>query len=115
MPNYYVAGIPYSSELYHFGILGQKWGIRRYQNTDGTLTAAGKDRYYKKANKFYKTSEDYSNKAEEARKNLKDTIYKERESKANVAFYKTSIADNASKIDKYNKSGKFMRFFYGKT
>lgn len=33
------------SELRHFGILGQKWGVRRFQNADGTLTAAGKERY----------------------------------------------------------------------
>lgn len=31
--------------LEHHGILGQKWGVRRYQNSDGTLTAAGKKRY----------------------------------------------------------------------
>lgn len=31
--------------LAHHGILGQKWGVRRYQNKDGTLTAAGKKRY----------------------------------------------------------------------
>lgn len=31
--------------LIHFGIKGQKWGIRRYQNEDGTLTEAGKARY----------------------------------------------------------------------
>ncbi len=31
--------------LEHHGILGQKWGIRRYQNRDGTLTAEGKQRY----------------------------------------------------------------------
>lgn len=30
--------------LMHFGIKGQKWGIRRYQNPDGTLTEAGKRR-----------------------------------------------------------------------
>lgn len=33
------------NELYHHGILGQKWGVRRYQNTDGSLTTAGKQRY----------------------------------------------------------------------
>ena len=33
------------NELYHHGIKGQKWGIRRYQNEDGTLTEAGRKRY----------------------------------------------------------------------
>lgn len=34
-----------TDELYHHGILGQKWGIRRFQNKDGSLTPAGKERY----------------------------------------------------------------------
>lgn len=31
--------------LIHYGILGMKWGVRRYQNKDGSLTSAGKKRY----------------------------------------------------------------------
>ena len=50
--------ISYKDELYHHGIKGQKWGVRRFQNEDGSLTAAGKSRYSedsftgRKANKF---------------------------------------------------------------
>ena len=32
-------------ELYHYGVKGMKWGIRKYQNEDGSLTAAGKSKY----------------------------------------------------------------------
>lgn len=35
----------YTTELWHHGIMGMKWGIRRYQNPDGSLTTAGKIRY----------------------------------------------------------------------
>ena len=38
------------NELYHHGIKGQKWGVRRFQNKDGSLTAAGKTRNYNKRN-----------------------------------------------------------------
>jgi len=34
-----------NNELKHYGVLGMKWGVRRYQNKDGTLTNKGKKRY----------------------------------------------------------------------
>lgn len=46
--------ILYDDELYHHGIKGQKWGVRRYQNADGTLTEAGKKRHAKLDKKIEK-------------------------------------------------------------
>ena len=45
MNDYLVYRVKYSNELYHYGVKGQKWGIRRYQNEDGSLTEEGKKRY----------------------------------------------------------------------
>lgn len=50
-------------ELYHHGILGQKWGVRRYQNKDGSLTAEGIKRY-KTDLKFKEKYDKYSAKQE---------------------------------------------------
>lgn len=48
-------------ELCHHGILGQKWGIRRFQNKDGSLTNAGKRRYEEYSDD-YKVSRDIKKK-----------------------------------------------------
>lgn len=42
---YYVAGLPYSDDLYHSGTEGMEWGRRLYQYKDGTLTPLGKIHY----------------------------------------------------------------------
>ena len=49
--------IPHSDYLEHHGIKGQKWGLRRYQNSDGSLTDAGKKRYNKQLAKAFNKHE----------------------------------------------------------
>lgn len=51
MKDIYVGALFSDSYLEHHGILGMKWGVRRFENKDGSLTAAGKKRYGGKKSK----------------------------------------------------------------
>lgn len=71
-------GIHYDSVIEHHGIKGQKWGVRRYQNPDGTLTEQGKRRInevtksydftLKKGTKLYRVSTDSKDPTEDNKK-----------------------------------------------
>lgn len=52
-----------NTELKHWGVKGQKWGVRRYQNKDGTLTPAGQKRYNKEMEKLKAEEKVLKNKA----------------------------------------------------
>ena len=73
------------NELYHHGIKGMKWGVRRYQNKDGSLTSAGK----KQALRRQKDINKQANKAE-SRSNLT----RERTIPAGTKMYRTSVNPN---------------------
>lgn len=61
MSNWYIASEENEKALIHHGIKDQKWGIRRYQHEDGSLTPEGRERY------------GYASKKEDLKKNVKKT------------------------------------------
>lgn len=76
-------------ELYHYGVRGMKWGIRRYQNEDGTLTSSGK----KRAEKEYKK---VANKVTNDLRKSYSSMYVR-------AYNKAADKMNGGEIDKFNE------------
>lgn len=109
---------PYSTELAHHGILGQRWGIRRFQNKDGSVTAAGAKRYQKAgvaggvAGAAIASKRDTNKLKRMEKKYTKEMIKYQKDSmknrqKLNInAYNKTADEYNNGKIAEFNKKNK---------
>lgn len=91
-----------NNELYHYGIKGQQWGLRRYQNEDGTLTAAGKIRY----NRYNDRAESYDVNRE---KRLKQLYSDHQALRGNDVRALEDRANKASKRGDWNKAGQMLK------
>lgn len=89
-----------NNELTHWGIKGQKWGRRRYQNSDGSLTAAGRERYGTKANFEKQYPKDKAEAVAKATSNVKKGAkdVKDATDKVQNKMNDKAKAENKSKI-----------------
>jgi len=106
--------VTYSNSLSHFGIKGQKWGVRRYRNYDGSLTQRGLDRYRKteknyeySKNKYKATKEKYKQ-GQASKLDVKNAKYIMKEDKKTMNKYykqlhKDYMADKGKELYREGK------------
>ena len=107
MNDIYVGSLFSEAYLEHHGILGMKWGVRRFQNKDGSLTPAGKKRKISNENKREETRKavrDYSKKYNKASKASDDADELWRDAKS---AYKNTGKTGITRVINNATKGKF--------
>lgn len=85
-----------NSELYHHGVKGMKWGVRRYQNKNGSLTNAGKKKLETYRNKELERNEKKWNNASELKRRVK----------VSNKIEKAKASGNQKRVEKFEKQRK---------
>ena len=94
--------------LAHHGILGMKWGVRRYQNKDGSLTELGKKRYEEVVNDAKKYGENHAYLERSTREFEKDI------KKGYKLLVPSDVKANYAKaVDDFIEQGKYLHKKYG--
>jgi len=90
---------PAEDELQHWGVPGMRWGVRRYQNKDGSLTKAGKKRYgtrtnFERVQAAKKAAEKYNSKEAKAKRKA------DARAEAEIEKYRKKMEPKSKKDDK---------------
>lgn len=99
----------YSDELYHHGIKGQRWGVRRFQNEDGSLTERGKKRYGYVTNPMGLTAAvrgRNKTSAKQLTRMANDYSKQLANDEAELRYNQSKIAETKSKLNALNENGK---------